>query len=393
MERRPPRKSVIKVVHLITRLELGGAQGNTLYTVENLSSDRYETHLWTGPGGYWDTIAIKKFGSVKRVRFFSHLVRPINPLFDVWIILDLVRAFRKEKPDILHTHSSKAGIVGRIAGKIAGVPLIVHTFHGFGFNNRQRPWTRALFLLLEKLCAPLTDRFIFVSEANRREAEQKMISVPNRSHLIRSGVSLAAFRANQSPSRKKETRIKLKIGDEPVLVTIGPFKAQKNLLDFINVIFELKKDHPSLKALVVGDGEQRSMLENRIAQLDLTQTVQLLGWRIDTADILAAADIFVMTSLWEGLPRSLVEAMASGLPAVCYDTDGVHDLLGKAGGILVPQGDRDGMVQSLHSLLINNELRNRLGKEAAGLIGPDFDIDVMVRQQDELYLKYFHAKN
>ena len=149
-------QSPIKVVHLITLLEFGGAQGNTLHTVQTLNPNLFETSLWAGSGAYWDEKVSYFVETKNRIRFFRSLVRPLHPIFDVFALFFIWKALREVKPTILHTHSSKAGIIGRVAGWLAGVPILIHTFHGFGFNKEQKPWTRWHFIFLEKIIAVLS---------------------------------------------------------------------------------------------------------------------------------------------------------------------------------------------------------------------------------------------
>jgi glycosyltransferase involved in cell wall biosynthesis len=382
-----------KVVHLVTRLDMGGAQGNTLYTVENLNADEFDSFLWYGAGGYWDEHVENSAYLKPRSRVFKRLVRSLHPVWDIVVIWDLYRALRELKPDILHTHSSKAGIVGRIAGWLARVPLIIHTYHGFGFNEEQISFIRTFFVGLEKLTAPLAQKLIFVSQSNLNEARSRNIGHPDQYKLIRSGIQLGGFFRNQDPAVRDTLRLAWGIGAEPVITTIGPFKPQKNLIDFLDVCSRLAVQYPTLKAYVVGDGEERSKLEAFLQTRNLLDRVTLLGWRRDVADILAISDIFVMTSLWEGLPRALAEAMASGLPSVCYDTDGVRDLLSQGGGILIPKKDVQMMTKEIDALLRDKNKAGQLGREAPTLVKDEFDIDRMVKQQEQLYMTLANPSN
>lgn len=377
MGRKPLKPS--KVVHLITLLELGGAQGNTLYTVRHLDPDLFETTLWAGPGAYWDQAAKSDLGKLGRLRFFNRLVRPINPLYDFIVIFDLWRAFRSEKPTIVHTHSSKAGILGRLAAHLAGVPIIIHTFHGFGFNDQQNFLVRGLFIWLEKWVAQYSTALIFVSKPNQETATQLKIGDPSKYHLIRSGIPIEAILRRASAADRNEVRRSLGIPNAAPLVTsIGPFKPQKNLGDFIRAAHVIHNELPGAHFLVVGDGAERTFLENQIKEAGLNEVFHLPGWREDIPEILAASSIFVLSSLWEGLPRSLVEALLVGLPAVCYDTDGIRDVLPDE-ECLVKQGDFALLAQKAIALL---KQPKNTGKD---LIDDDFDIDKMVTQQADLY--------
>lgn len=379
------------VVHLITLLELGGAQGNTLYTVRHLDPSRFDAHLWCGRGGYWDRVALQDFSADKRLSFFDRLVRPVRPLKDLLVIYDLYRKLKEVHPDILHTHSSKAGIVGRIAGHWAGVPVIIHTFHGFGFNDQQKPWTRALFVALERLTARLSTKLIFVSESNRDEAQQKKIGTPSQYYVIRSGVPLKSIKDRAAAADVHKVREELGVPpDAELITTVGPFKPQKNLTDFINVAHAVVKKHPKSYFVAIGDGELRPKLESQIKALGLGGRVLLPGWKENIPEILAASHIFCLTSLWEGLPRSMVEAMAAGRPSVCYETDGVKDLLHKGGGEIIAQKDVLAMTKAISTLIENEKHWHARSLEAQSLITSDFDIDVMVRQQEDLYGALLH---
>lgn len=380
--------SAVKVVHLITLLEFGGAQGNTIHTVQHLDPDDFETHLWTGHGAYWDKKVKGPLGLSEKVRYFPFLVRDPNPFFDLMALFQLWRALRKSKTDILHTHSSKAGIIGRLAGWVAGVPHIIHTFHGFGFNDEQKPWVRWFYVSLEKLMAPLCDRLIFVSQSNQTLATKLGIGLPEQYELIRSGVPMGQIKKNGMSVNRGQFRNQQGIPtNAKVVITIGAFKPQKNLFDFLETAKKISDVVPESFFVLLGDGILRNSLENRVKELDLSSRILMPGWREDATSFLAVSDVFVMTSLWEGLPRALVEAMLLGLPSVCYDTDGARDLLNREEGTLVPQRDVEALAQKVSFLLNQDRQPNQLSEELKKRITNDFDIDFMVQQQALLYKK------
>lgn len=372
-----------KVLHIVTRLDLGGAQQNTLYTVANLDPARYEAVLACGPGGSLDDEARALARKGLRIHFVEDLVREINPFRDLAALFQLVQLMRDEAPDAVHTHSSKAGILGRLAARLAGVPAVIHTFHGFGFNDRMRPLTRALSVGIERLAATWADSLIFVSKSNMETARAEDLGDPARWSLIRSGVKLSAFPAPvDRDAKRRELGVRL---HKPLILGIGNLKPQKNAEDFLRVAEAALKDVPEACFLFVGDGPLRPQLEARIALRGLSGKVKLVGWRRDTAELLAAADIFLLTSLWEGLPRALVEAMKTGLPCACYAVDGVGDLLEDGvNGRTARAGDWETLSKAVVGLMKDPALRARLGAAAAASILPEFDIDVMVRQQESL---------
>ncbi len=372
----------IKVAHVVTRLDLGGAQQNTLHTVRTLDRSRFDPVLICGKGGFLDE-EVRADRSCRTI-FLPSLLREVSPLDDLLALRALVKTFQSERPDVVHTHSSKAGILGRLAAAWAGVPVVVHTYHGFGFHDRQHPFVKGAYVLLERFCLRFTTRLLFVSRANARYAERHGLGAAEDATIVRSGVRLADFPA---PGDAAEFRMAEGIGRrDPLVVSIGNLKPQKNAADFVAAAAKVLAKVPEARFVFLGDGPQRRALEADARALGLGGKLQFLGWRRDGPRWLAAADAFALTSLWEGLPRALVEAMKSGLPSVCYATDGVTDvLLDGENGFLVEPGDVDAFAERLAGLLADADLRRRLGARAACAIGPEFDIDGMVRAQEALY--------
>lgn len=374
----------LRVCHIITQLELGGAQQNTLYTVSHLDPDRFEPILLCGEGGILDEEAGK--GSWRTV-FISFLVRPVKPWYDSPALRQLYRNLRELKPHIVHTHSSKAGILGRIAAYLAGVPVIIHTFHGFGFTPAQWGWVRRLYIWLEWLCARLTTHFIFVSQDNLEEAKRLGIIGRKSFSLIHSGICF------QTPPLLNTLRDELGIPEDAwVVSSVGNFKPQKNPLHLVQVARDVLMKDPSAHFVLVGDGELRASVEKYIRAHVLEGHVHLLGWRRDIPAILAASNVFFLTSIWEGLPRALVEAAYAGRPSVAYAVNGVKDILADGQtGFLIPPGDTGKAAQKILWLKDNPMEAVRMGQEARKRVETEFDIDAMVRAQEELYVKLYDA--
>jgi glycosyltransferase involved in cell wall biosynthesis len=354
--------------------------------VAHLDPSRFEPLLAFGPGGLLDPEArdLERRG-VARLRPVGDLVREISPWRDIRALLQIRAVLDEERPDVLHTHSSKAGVLGRLAGRLCRTRAVVHTFHGFGFHDRQGPLPRALCTGAERLCASAADRLIFVSRANRDLAASLGLGSPERYALIRSGIDLSRFPARIASAGE----IKASLGfppDAPMVVSVGNLKPQKNAPDFLRAASLVIDEVPGARFLFIGDGPMRASLEASARSPSLGGRVVFAGWRRDVPEILASADAFVLTSLWEGLPRSLVEAMRTGLPCACYATDGVSDIVEDGvNGFVVPRGDSRALAGRVRRLLQDPGLRQRLGRAAAASIGAEFDIDGMVRSQERLY--------
>lgn len=377
---------MIKVAHIITRLDFGGAQANTLYTASALDRRRFDTFIVAGPGGILETRA-----EAGRLIEASRLVREINPFKDLAAFFELKTLLHGMRPLVAHTHSSKAGILGRLAAAAAGVPVLVHTFHGFGFHPRQNFLKRSLFILLEKFCARFTDALVFVSRSNMETAREAGIGSAEKYRLIRSGVKLAGYPAAADRAAKR-AELGLSAGDTVVL-SIGNAKPQKNPGHFLEAAARLTALHPAARFVFAGGGEELEALRAAARDRGLEKTCLFTGWREDSAELLAVSDVFVLTSLWEGLPRSLVEAFKTGLPAVCYRTDGVTDILRDGvNGFSAEPGDLDAFCAALSGLLGDAGLRARLAAGAAATDLREFDIDYMVRQQEDLYAELLAKK-
>lgn len=368
---------MIRICHIITKLELGGAQQNTIYTVANLDRARFEASLVAGSDGL---LVEEARASGVPVHLLSGLVREISPLSDARALASLYRLLSRERPDIVHTHSSKAGILGRWAARLAGVPHIVHSIHGFGFTDRQRSFTRRFYVALERMTGrATTSAFVAVSRANMETGLSLGLFRADRVTLIRSGVRLSDFAPAPGPR------------DEERPLTVGMIacmKPQKAPLDFVRVaarvIREAGPDLP-VRFLLVGDGNLRAEVEDLVRREGLSDKVTLAGWRRDIPEILRRLDLLLHTSLWEGLPRVFPEAMATGLPIVATRVDGAPEAIEEGiTGFLLPPGDIDGMARCTLRLLRDPDLRRRMGHSARGRIAP-WDIDEMVRRQERLY--------
>ena len=370
----------LRVAHVITRLELGGAQRNTLHTVSQLDADRFRTSLVCGPGGILDEEARD---SGVPITFVDELARPLRPTADLRALARLVSLFRRQVPDIVHTHSSKAGVLGRLAAHLAGVPVVVHSIHGFGFHPGQSASRRLLFRSAERLVAPLTTHFIAVAENNRREGIALGLFEPARVSLIRSGVDLARFR-RAHPDRQALTRAGVPEG-APVVGMIACLKPQKAPLDFVSVAARVAAELPAAHFVLVGDGVLRPQVEAAVREAGLAGRLHLLGWRHDVDRLLKTFDLVLHTSRWEGLPRVFLEAMAAQRAVVATDVDGAPDVVRDGvNGFLRPPGDVRGLAASVTLLLRDAALRSRMGRAGLEEAG-EFEIDRMVEQQERLY--------
>lgn len=381
----PPRPRR-RVLHLITRLIVGGAQENTLASVVRVAPDRYDSQLWIGPqAGSEGTLLDEARALGTDPVVIPDLVREISPLRDLRATRDLTRRLRNERFDLIHTHSSKAGILGRIAARRAGVPVVVHTAHGWGFHERMPAWRQRAYITAERVLARGTDCIVSVSHQTTRIGLDAGIGQAADYEMIRSGIPLDRFR----PDPDARARVRQSLGipaDAPVVGSVGRLSAQKNPEDFVELARRTASRIPGVRFLYVGDGPLRPRIEERIRREDLEDVVILAGLRRDVPGLLAAMDVFVLTSLWEGLPRVVPQALATGVPTVVYDISGIREIVRDTeNGWLVSQGDLESMEGHVVGLLSNPERLSAMGARARDQFDSAFSEIEMIRRLEALY--------
>jgi len=384
-----------KIIHIITRLDMGGSAQNTLLTCRELS-DTYEMVLVHGPSLESHMTDSEK-RSVKKaideakqsgVRFIciSWLLRRIHPAKDMRTLFFLIRLIAKEKPAIVHTHSSKAGILGRLAAKLAGVPIIIHTPHGHVFYGHFNPQASKIFLWIEKWFANLTDRIIALTEGEKQDYVNLAVGRPENLLTIHSGVDNRCYlSASVNVFEKKQS-----LGLLPNGLLIGfvgwllPIKGPMHLLQAMPKVW---KEHPDTSLVFVGKGNLDVDLRAVTLQFNAYGRVHFLGWRDDIAEIMQIFDIFVLPSLNEGMGRVLVEAMAAGKPIVASKVGGIPDLvIDQETGLLVPPGDEQALAEAILRLANNPSEAKNMG--AAGrLYCHRFSLEAMIEKLDHLYAK------
>ncbi|MFH0940852.1 MAG: glycosyltransferase family 4 protein [Candidatus Omnitrophota bacterium] len=373
----------LKILHIITRLELGGAQKNVLAILSNLPQDKYEIHLLTSPGPLeYEARSIPGL----RLKLLLFLRRRPNLILDILAFFSIVSYIRINKIDIVHTHSSKAGILGRWAAKTAGVKVIFHTIHGWGFHDYLKSFFNDLYIFLERLTAKITVKLIAVTESDIQKGLDNGIGAEKQYCLIRYGVDRDSFKTID-PQEVLSLKNLLGLKEEKVVGMVACLKPQKNPLDFIRCARLIANDNPGVKFLLAGDGILRPQVEREIRKNNLSEDVFLLGWRRDISAVMSILDVLVLTSLWEGSPLVFLEAMCLSKPIVAYDICGASELVkDNVNGFLVRPRDTEGLAQKVNLLLENREVCDRMKKFASVVIGrKDLSLDSMIGSLEKLY--------
>jgi glycosyltransferase involved in cell wall biosynthesis len=372
-----------KVIHVITKLELGGAQKVTLMTLERLPRDTYDVALVSGPEGLLVDWA-NRIQGLSRV-WIPSLIREVRPVEDLRTFYELWKLFRRERPHVVHTHSSKAGILGRWAAKLAGVPVIFHTAHGFGFNDFQRPAVRAFYTWLERTTAKITTKLVVVSYANAEKGEKSGVFGRGDWILCRDAISVEQFMV---PGPRRTRLREWGIPEDKVVVgMVACFKPQKSPVDFVDVAARVLRERKDVYFVMAGDGELRPDVEARIRERGIGEHIKLLGWQNEDAmpEIYRNLDIVALTSLWEGLPCVFSEAMACELPIVATNVDGAREaIIDGNNGFLHEPHDIEGMATSVLKLTADPELRRRMGRHGKSRV-MEFDISTSVSNLEKAY--------
>jgi glycosyltransferase involved in cell wall biosynthesis len=384
----------MKVCHIITRLILGGAQENTLLTCEGLAARGHDVTLITGPAiGPEGSLMGRLADAPYHVVTCSTMRRAINPLFDAIAYHSLAKTLAGLAPDIVHTHSSKAGILGRRAATRNTEAKIVHTIHGLAFGPTQSPLKNAFVIAAERRAARHTDAFISVADAMTDQAIKAGFGPSGRFTTIRSGVLTRPFldipvlpeprRGDWDPSGPFAS-VPGRSGAHVTVTQISRLAKRKGHEFLLTAAAQLRNEPITFR--FVGDGALRGWIESEIRRRGLTN-VELTGLVDPDAipGLLATTDILVHCSLREGLARAIPQAMLAARPVISFDVDGAREVVTPDTGILVPPGNVQALVQAVRHLASAPARRAALGRTARDRAAGAFDHDHMVDQIESLY--------
>ncbi len=394
----PAGSRPIRVLHVITRFIVGGAMENTLLTVVGQMRDpRYEVTLYSGidlgpEGNLHDAARVQGVNLV----LTPHLIRAIRPLTDLRALVELTRFIRRGRFDVVHTHATKAGIIGRLAARLAGTPVVIHTLHGLVFHDYQNAHVNRAYIALKRFCAGFTDHMIAVSGATAQGALGAGIGDPARLEVIFSGMELEPFLT--ADERLDRAAVRRRFGlpaDAPVVGKVGRLFPLKGHAQFLEAAAKIHAARPDVHFLLVGNGILRAELEAEVAARGLAPVVHFAGL-IPPAEVpaaIAAMDVVVHTSLREGIARVLPQALAVGRPVVTFALDGAPEVVedGKSGFLLKPL-DTDGIAARVLELLADPERGRRLAAHGRAFVEREFPVEHMVARINAIYEQHLVRK-
>lgn len=376
------RKKEIHVLYIITQLDLGGAQKVCLSLVNGLRINGIPAKLISGTGGQL-TPNVSAIPDIYLLKEFRHSVSPLGFLTDLHCFIHLISIMRKLKKQypnlIVHTHSTKAGIMGRWAAIFAGIKTRIHTVHGYAFHNNQNKFVTFCIYLVELFTSFITTHFICVSSKDVKKGISCFPFFCKKHSIIRAAIDWKQFyqpsyKGNPFPQKTASF----------VFGTISCFKKQKNLFDLLKAFEYVHKKNQNTRLELIGDGRLRSVLEKWIKEHNIDNVVTLHGWQHNVLSIIKQWHCFVLSSLWEGLPCAIIEARLQRLPVISYNTDGIPEvIMNGENGLLYQQKDWPGLAQGMLTISQDQKLYTKLKSYNDNL--HDFNDQNMVQQHIDLY--------
>lgn len=380
----------IKILRIIARLNVGGPAVHTILLTDALNGGRFESTLVAGQVEKTEKDMLY-FARQKKVIpiIIPELGRKIHPLRDLMALCKIYNLIRRERPFVVHTHTAKAGAIGRVAAILAGVPVRIHTFHGHIFEGYFNRFYVSAFLFVERVLALFTKYIIVVSEAQKNEiAERYKVAKPNKIRVIPLGLELERFFSIQMHNGKLRSKMNIR-EDFAVIGIIGrlvPVKNHRMFLDAVKQFSICSDTKVKAKFLVIGDGEERKQLEEYARILGIDGNVIFCGWREDMAEVYSDLDIVVLTSLNEGTPLVLIEALAAGRPVVATNVGGIGDVVEDGvNGYLVPSGDVNNFSHRLADLVGDPQKRHGFGLKGREIVRAKFSKERLIEDMERLY--------
>ncbi len=371
-----------KVLHVITRF-IAGSGGNTLLSAAGMDPERYETWVASMPGGpLWEQA---EAAGVRTVRL-RHMREQISPWQDLLAVWELYRLIRRERFAVVHTHCSKAGLSARLAARLAGAPVVVHTFHLFAAHEGLSRGRKLAYLLLDRSVRSFAHRYVAVSPRVAQEAVESRLAPPGSVVVVPSAVDLAGVPHTPDPAVREELGVP---EGAPLIGTVGRIVAQKCPLDFVRMCALVQQARPDAHFVLVGDAtlETAGLQEATHREaVRLGVRVHFTGFRPDAPRVAASFDVYVVPSLYEGLGRAVTEAMASGRPVVATAVNGVPDLVTPGStGLLAAPRDPESLARSVLWLLDHPEDAAEMGRRGRERVRTHFEPARMCEGLDRLY--------
>lgn len=385
MEYSPIKKK--KILHTTTRLVLGGGvEKNIYYTVKTLGSE-FEFHLSCG-ADFKDDL----FGDHPEVKIIicPHLINAIHPLKDLKALWFYYKLIRKEKYEIVHTHETKASFITKLAAWLAGCPYVIYGLHGVTFNDPISRFKRRVYILLEKLTIRCADLIVAVGNDTIEAYHKENIGKNIPFEVVRSGIDIEGYLSQAIQTDEEKLLFRKTMGfnaEDIVLITVGRFSYSKAQRYAIEAFSALQKKYNNLKLLLIGEGELLEECKTLAKNLGIdNKSIYFLGYQKDIPRYLSISDLFIFTSLREGLPRVIVEASLLKVPVVTFEVEGATEVLeNEISGFIVPQSNLEELISKTEQLILHPAVRASFGKSSYEHVIQLWDMRIMAQKLQEIY--------
>ncbi|MBN2383120.1 glycosyltransferase [bacterium] len=377
-----PGKKVINVLEMIDSSMVGGGQKHLYYLTAGLDKERFNVFVVVSDDGP----LYKKLLSDGIKVICTDIKKNFNP----FTLLRLYKILKVHKIDIIHTHGTVAGVWGRLAASLARTPVIIITLHGIHYLNSHNRIFKQIFVLIDQILARFSDKIICVASSDQEKGLQYKLFEKGKSTVIYNGIDVNYFQQHsQSMQQKKRDEFNIQ-PEDPILGIVARLHIQKGYHYFFDAVNLVKAQFPQVKALVIGDGPQLSELQGYVAKLGLTENIIFTGTRDDVPELLSIMDVFVLTSLWEGMPLTVLEAMACKRAIVSTNVDGVSEsITDGVNGLLVQPRNAQKIAEKIIYLLENKQEGRRLGQNARKKAVETFRIEKMIKETSDLYVQLY----
>ena len=384
----------VKVINIVTRLNIGGVAHHVTNLMRGLDRAKYEQELVCGLEGAGESSMREHIQAqgVAPILIPQLVGNPYLNVFDVLAFGHILRLLRQQRPVILHTHTSKAGLLGRVAARLTGVPIVVHTFHGLVLKGHYGPLKTGVVRVVERWLARFSDRLIAVSEQDRKDLLAYRIAPTHKIEVIPLGLELDQF----IDSRRRRGVVHRELGLDSAIRLIGivgRIAPVKNHRLFFDAMAGVLTEHKSAHVVVAGDGDLRPEMERYVQEMGIASRVSFLGWRHDLPQVYTDLDVVVISSNNEGTPVSAIEAMAAGRPVVATRVGGLPDVISDGEtGYLVAAGNVEQLASTIERVLRGGETTERLGRNARESVKNKFAVDRLAVDIDLLYRRLLTEK-
>ncbi|MFB3068191.1 MAG: glycosyltransferase family 4 protein [Acidobacteriota bacterium] len=378
-----------RILHVHTLSVVSGSGIGALRTMQGSANCGAEVGLASAPGGKLETLVRDAGMQFYPIRNF---VSELSPFKDFHALWQLDRLFARERFDLVHTHNSKAGFLGRLAARKNHVPVVIHTVHGFPFHEAEKWVLRHLFIALERIAAGWCDQMIAVSQPMVEWAQREKIAPPEKFVKIYSGIEVERFR-DQAPRPELKRQFGIE-AEELVIGIVSKLWEGKGHEHLIDAMARLLESGYRVKLLIVGDGYLEEKLREKVKSLGIEKAVVFTGFWSNVPEMTAILDVSVLPSFYEGMGRVVLEAMAAGKPVVASRVGGLTELVeDQVSGYLIPPGDVNALVKRLKTLITDPDLRQKMGQEGAHRIRPEHSAETMVKMTHQVYLRHLPPEN